>query len=136
MTNTTKMFAMRILLFCTMLMVATHLRSVSHIFGGNGFLIPSMLRIAKNYSYSSTSHVFPPTIKQSRLMLLILMCGDVAINPGPAMLGLVNARSIRNKGPLLADTIASYSFDFLCLTETHIRTTDSDSFLCSLTPDG
>ena len=52
------------------------------------------------------------------------------------MLGLVNARSIRNKGPLLADTIASYTFDFLCLTETHIRTTDSDSFLCSLTPDG
>ena len=125
------MFAMRILLFCTMLMVATHLRSVSHNFLGNGFLIPSMLRIAKNYS-----HVFPPTVKQSGLMLLILMCSDVAINPGPAMLGLVNARSIRNKGPLLADTIASHSFDFLCLTETHIRTTDSDSFLHSLTPDG
>ena len=34
-------------------------------------------------------------------MLLILMCGDVAMNPGPAMLGLVNARSIWNKGPLL-----------------------------------
>ena len=68
-------------------------------------------------------------------MLLILMCGDVAINPGPVMLSLVNARSIRNKGPL-ADTIACHSFDFLCLTETHIRTTDSDSFLRSLTPDG
>ena len=67
-------------------------------------------------------------------MLLILMCRDVAINPGPVMLGLVNARSIRNKGPLLADTIASHTFDFLCLTETHICTTDS--FLRSLTPDG
>ena len=41
-----------------------------------------------------------------------------------------------NKGLLLADTIASHTFDFLCLTETHICTTDSDSFLCSLTPDG
>ena len=69
-------------------------------------------------------------------MLLTLMCGDVAMNPGLVMLGLVNARSIRNKGPLLADTIASHTFDFLCLTETHIRTTDSDSFLHSLTPDG
>ena len=69
-------------------------------------------------------------------MLLILMCGDVAMNPGPVMLVLVNARSIRNKGPLLADTIASHTFDFLCLTETHILTTDSDIFLCSLTPDG
>ena len=36
----------------------------------------------------------------------------------------------------VSDTIASNAFDFLCLTETHIRTTDSDSFLCSLTPDG
>ena len=69
-------------------------------------------------------------------MLLILMCGDVAMNPGLVMLGLVNARSIQNKGPLLADTIASHTFDFLCLTETHIRTTDLDSLLRSLTPDG
>ena len=69
-------------------------------------------------------------------MLLILMCGDVAMNPGRAMLGLVNARSILNKGPFLADAIASHAFDFLCLTETHIHTTNSDSFLCSLTPDG
>ena len=69
-------------------------------------------------------------------MLLILMCGDVAMNPGPVMLGLVNVRAIQNKGPLLADTIASHTFDFLCLTETRIRTTDSDSFLRSLTPDG
>ena len=69
-------------------------------------------------------------------MLLILMCGDVAMNPGPVMLGLVNARSVRNKGPLLADAIVSHTFDFLCLTETHIHTTDSDSFLHSLTPDG
>ena len=68
-------------------------------------------------------------------MLLLLMCGDVAMNPGPVMLGSVNVRSIRNKGPLLSDTIASLSFDFLSLTETHIRTTDTDSFLRSLTPD-
>ena len=69
-------------------------------------------------------------------MLLLLMSGDVAMNPGPVMLGSVNVRSIRNKGPLLSDTIASHAFDFLCLTETHIPTTDSDSFLHSLTPDG
>ena len=85
------MFAMRILLFCTMLMAATHLRSVSHNFIGSGFLIPSMLRIAKITPIA----VFPPTVKQSGLMLLILMCGDVAMNPGLVMPGLVNARSIR-----------------------------------------
>ena len=64
------------------------------------------------------------------------MCGNVAMNPGPVRLGSVNARSIGNKGPLLADTIESHTFDFLCLTETHIRTNDSDSFLRLLTPDG
>ena len=68
-------------------------------------------------------------------MLLLLMYGDVAMNPVLVMLGLVNARSIHNKGPLLSDTIASHAFDFLCLTERHIFTTDSDSFLHSLTPD-
>ena len=69
-------------------------------------------------------------------MLLILICGDVAINPGLVMLGSVNVRLIWNKSPLVSDTIASQAFDFLCLTETHIHTTDSDSFLHSLTPDG
>ena len=106
------MFAMRILLFCTMLMAASHLRSISQNFTESGFLISSMLRIAKNHSYS-----------------------DVAMNPRPVMLGSVNTRSIRNTGLLLADTIASHTFDFLCLIETHICTTDSDSFLCSLMPD-
>ena len=53
-------------------------------------------------------------------MLLFLMCGDVAMNPGPVMLGSVNARSIQNKGPLLSDTIASHTFDFLSHRNTHL----------------
>ena len=80
------MFTMRILLCYTMLMVATHLRSVPQNFTGSGFLLPSMFRISKNHSYSSSCQVFPTAVKQSGLMLLILMCGDVAMNPGPAML--------------------------------------------------
>ena len=125
------MFAMHILLYCTMLMAATHLRSVSHNFIGSEFLIPSMLRIAKNFSYSSTCHVFPSTRKQSGLMLLILMCGDVAINSGLVMPGLVNARSIQNKGPLLADTKASHTFDFLCLTDIFVLLIQRVSFVHS-----
>ena len=78
-----------------MLIVVTHLRSVTQNVTGSEFLIPSMLRIVKNYLYSSSCYAFPSAVKQSGLMLLILMCGDVAMNPGPGMLGLVNARSIR-----------------------------------------
>ena len=88
------MIAMRIFLFCTILMAATHLRSVTQNYTGSGYLIPYMLRIAKNHSYSCSCHVFPPTVKQSGLMLLLLMCGDVAMNPGPVMLGSVNAKSV------------------------------------------
>ena len=80
--------------------------------------------------------MFTPTVKLSGLMLLLLMCGDVAMNPGPVMLSSVNARSIRNKSPLLTDTIASPAFEFLCVTETDICSTDCDSFLRSIIPDG
>ena len=67
-------------------------------------------------------------------MLLLLLGGDVSLNPGPFTLGVLNARSVRNKGPLLADMVAKNDFDFLCLTETHIRPFDSDSFLWCITP--
>ena len=58
----------------------------------------------------------------------------MSLNPGPLTLGVLNARSIRNKGPHLADMVASNDLLFLCLTETHIRPFDSDSFLRSVTP--
>ena len=53
---------------------------------------------------------------------------DVSLNPGPLTL-VLNAR---NKGPLLANMVASNDLDFLCLT--HIRPFDSDSFLWFITP--
>ena len=59
----------------------------------------------------------------------------MSLNPGPLTLGVLNPRSIRNKGPLLADMVASNDLDFLCLTETHIRSFDSDSFVRHITPD-
>ena len=58
----------------------------------------------------------------------------MSLNPGPLTLGVLNARSIMNKGPLLADIVASNVFDLLCLTETHICPLHSDSFLWSVIP--
>ena len=58
----------------------------------------------------------------------------MSLNPGPLTLGVPNARSVRNKGPLPAEMVASNDLDFLCLMETHIRPFDSDSFIRSLTP--
>ena len=58
----------------------------------------------------------------------------MSLNPGPLTLSVLNVRSVRNKGPLLADMVASNDLDFLCLMKTHIRPFDSDSFLQSVTP--
>ena len=66
-------------------------------------------------------------------MLLLLLGVNVSLNPGPLTLGALNARSIRNNGPLLAHIVTSHDLDFLCLTETHVCPSDSDSFLQSLT---
>ena len=66
-------------------------------------------------------------------MLLLLLDGDVSLKPGPLTLGVLNTRSVRKKVPLLADIVAN-DLDILCLTETHVRPFDSDSFLRSISP--
>ena len=55
-----------------------------------------------------------------RLLVLVLLSGDVTLNPGPLKLGFANCRSIRNKGPILCDEIKSGNFDVSGLTETLI----------------
>ena len=67
---------------------------------------------------------------------LILLSGDVAVNPGrPLRFGFANCCSIRNKGPLLADEIKSGGYNVFGLIETHIKTHDTSFLLQELTPD-
>ena len=72
----------------------------------------------------------------STLCLLVLMSGDVELNPGPIMadtqhigaLSLIhlNIRSIRNKFDFVTDNFLD--FDILCFTESHLDdTVDSES---------
>ena len=65
--------------------------------------------------------------------LLLLLCGNVASNRGPTNFWFVNYRSILNKGPLLHDLIQCRDLDILALAETHIRPTDTNVILTSLT---
>ena len=65
--------------------------------------------------------------------LLLILTGDVSINPGP-MTGLltgslINIRSIRNKSVALADFINSTKSDIIVVTETWLRPDDTDSFI-------
>ena len=70
-----------------------------------------------------------------RQLALVLLSGDVALNPGPMKFGFANCRSIRNKGPVLCDEIQTGNIDVFGLTETHIKALDSPSFLNELTPE-
>ena len=75
-------------------------------------------------------------VNRRGLLLLLLLGGDVSLNPGPLTLGVLKARSVGNKGPLLANMVALNDLEFLCLTETNIRPFNSDSFIWSITsPD-
>ena len=76
----------------------------------------------------------PPQLKLKSLLQLLSLCGDVTVNPGPTNFGFVNCRSIHNKGPLLHDLKQRSDLDILGLVETHIRPTDTDRLLNSLTP--
>ena len=86
------------------------------------------------FLYICSCRKFSTMVNRRGLLLLLLLGGDVSLNPGLLILSVLNARSIRNKGPLLADMVASNDLEFLCLTETHICPLDSDSFLRSITP--
>ena len=70
-----------------------------------------------------------------RQLALVLLSGDVALNPGPLKFGFANCRSIRNKGPILCDEAKTGNFNVFGLTETHIKARDIPSFLNELTPE-
>ena len=70
-----------------------------------------------------------------RQLALVLLSGDVALNPGPMKCGFANCRSIRNKGPILCEEVKTGNFDIFGLTETHIKALDTPSFLNELTPE-
>ena len=97
--------------------------------------IPYIFRlpvVVGKHCYLGNSKMVPPQLKLKHLLLLL--CDDVAVNPGPTNFGFVNCRSIYNKGPLLHNLIQRRDLDILGLVETHIRPTDTDGLLNSLTP--
>ena len=67
--------------------------------------------------------------------LLVLMSGDVEINPGPSTTAdtqsisvlHLNIRSLRNKIEFIKDHFIEY--DILCFTETHLSDTVTDDLL-------
>ena len=123
-----------ILLFVALFIVAQVHRYGWFQTGVSNASCPPFIRVGKNFSYFCLCRKCTSLVNRRGLLLILLLDGDVSLNPGPPTQGVLNARSVRNKGPLLADMVASNDLDLLSLTETHIRPFDSDSFLQSITP--
>lgn len=72
--------------------------------------------------------------------LLLLLAGDISLNPGPVArnlrLGTVNARSMRDKSPVLSDFVVSKGVDLLGITETWLSTRETSADLAEMTPPG
>ena len=101
---------------------------------GSSLLLPRSFRQA---SCCRNVKNFPTTTTNFRgFSVLLLLCGDISLNPGPVSFGVINCRSVRNKGPTIADIVSSRSLDLLSITETHIRPNKTDSLLRSITPSG
>ena len=94
------------------------------------------LRCLRLCSYTLNIRRCPPAVKLRGLFVLLILCGDISLNPGPISFGFANCRSVRNKGALIADTIATNSLDMLAACETHIKHTDTDYLIRSITPPG
>ena len=58
-------------------------------------------------------------LASSEASFSLLLRGDISLNPGPVSLGVINYRSVRNKGPTIADTLSFHLLDTLAITETH-----------------
>ena len=96
-----------------------------------GSVLPRSFRLA---SFGTNARCFPSSVKSRSLCVLLLLCGDISLNPGHIVMGVANCRSVRNKGPMISDAVFNHSLDILSLVETHICPTDTDCLLQSITP--
>ena len=100
-----------------------------------------MERIPCRFLCANRRMRLPPRVKLNLgLSLLLLLVGDVSLNPGPVApnlcLGTVNARSMRDKAPALSDLVVSKGIDLLGITETWLTIRKASSDLAEMTPHG
>ena len=93
----------------------------------------------QNTLYKKCGH--NPSLK---LSLLLLLSGDVSLNPGPnkscnntnMRFATTNLRSFRQKSAALSDLISSKQIDILAMTETWLSSCDTAACLADISPPG
>ena len=91
---------------------------------------------AQNTLYKKCGH--NPSLK---LSLLLLLSGDVSLNPGPnrscnMRFATNNLRSVRQKSAALSDLISSKQIDILAMTDTWLSSCDTAACLDDISPPG
>ena len=82
----------------------------------------------------------PPSRLTFASTFLLLLAGDVSVNPGPSStslrMGTLNVRSIRDKGPAVSDLVTSKKIDILAITETWLSVNETTAGLAEIVPPG
>ena len=104
-------------------------------------LSPSLEKIPSLFLCANRRMRLSPRVKLNLGMsLLLLLAGDVSLNPGPVRpnlrLATINARSMRDKAPALSDLVVSKGIDLLGITETWLTTGETSGDLAEMTPHG
>ena len=102
-------------------------------------LSPSLERIPSLFLCANRRMRLPPRVKLNLgLSLLLLLAGNVSLNPGPVAPnlcpGTVNGRSMRDKAPVLSDLGVSKGSDLLGITEAWLTIRETSSDLAEMTP--
>ena len=100
------MYLIRCLVFTSLFLISTsdHKVQVKGCFVGS--VLPRSFRLASSVT---NARCFPSSVKSRSLCVLLLLCGDISLNPGPIVMGVANCRSVRNKAPMISDVVFNHS---------------------------
>ena len=82
-------------------------------------------------SWCRNVNQLPSIAKFRGLSVLLLLCGDISLNPGAISFGVVNLLETRD--PVLQTLCFTHSLKLLAMTKTHICATGNHHLLCSIT---
>ena len=84
----------------------------------------------------------PPSRPSFKLAILLLLAGDVSLNPGPSgsneriKIATMNVRSIKPKTAPFSEYVTSKNLDFVAVTETWLKHDETKSTIADISPPG
>ena len=124
------MYLVHCLVFISLFQISTSEHKVQVRGCSVGSVLPRSFRLA---IFAANVRCFPSSVRSRSLCVLLLLCGDISLNPDLIVMGVANCRSVRNKAPMISDVVFNHSLDILSLVETHIHPMDTDCLLQSIT---